>query len=199
MTFEKLQELMQVRKDFFEQRTISDATLMAQMKVYAANLGAVPDDIAEAAFYTALGSCRYQSQFLADWNDAVRKILRKRYPSDAALWREMLTAAHRISDCYAVHANGGYAGERKGERLNEARRIFEALPEFVREWAGSPEGLCELVNHNTKSELNRFTRPQFNRMLAEAPLHELLQSNAAPLLHQGEAPAAQLCSREKTA
>ena len=57
MTLEKVKELMQTRMDYFEQH-LSDETITAQLKAYTANLGTVPDDIAEAAFYAALaGSC----------------------------------------------------------------------------------------------------------------------------------------------
>ena len=105
-----------------------------------------------------------------------------------------MDAAHRISDCYAVHANGGYAGEAKGERFEAARQIFDGLPAMVQRWAGSPRELCDLVNHNTKSELNKFIRPGFNRMLANTPLQEFRQQNAAPVLKQN-APAAQIGTR----
>ena len=110
-----------------------------------------------------------------------------------------MDAAHRISDCYAVHANGGYAGEAKGERLEAARQIFDGLPAMVQRWAGSPRELCDLVNHNTKSELNKFTRPGFNRMLANASLQEFRQPEAVPQLKQNIAPAAQIGPGSKTA
>ena len=58
MTIEKLKELMQPRMDYVEQH-LSDETATAQLKAYTANLGTVPDEIAESAFYVALGKCRY--------------------------------------------------------------------------------------------------------------------------------------------
>ena len=97
----------------------------------------------------------------------------------------------------AVHANGGYAGEAKGERLEAARQIFDGLPAMVQRWAGSPRELCDLVNHNTKSELNKFTRPGFNRMLASAPLMELQPAQHADLLTA--APTAQIGDSSKPA
>ena len=80
MTLEKVKELMQTRMDYFEQH-LSDETITAQLKAYTANLGTVPDDIAEAAFYAALGNCRYPKQFLADWQEAVRDIQLDALPS----------------------------------------------------------------------------------------------------------------------
>ena len=186
MTIEKLKELLQIRVDYFEQR-LADEAMTAQLKAYTANLGTVPDEVAEPAFWAALGKCRYPKQFLVDWQDAVREIMRKRLPSDAALWSETMDAAHRISDCYAVHANGGYAGEAKGERLEAARQIFDGLPAMVQRWAGSPRELCDLVNHNTKSELNKFTRPGFNKMLANAPLMDLEPAQSVSLLNPASA------------
>ena len=100
MTIEKLKELLQIRVDYFEQH-LTDEAMTAQLKAYTANLGTVPDEVAEPAFWAAIGKCRYPKQFLVDWQDAVREIMRKRLPSDAALWSETMDAAHRISDCYA--------------------------------------------------------------------------------------------------
>lgn len=104
MTIEKLKELLQIRVDYFEQH-LTDEAMTAQLKAYTANLGTVPDEVAEPAFWAAIGKCRYPKQFLVDWQDAVREIMRKRLPSDAALWSETMDAAHRISDCYAVHTS----------------------------------------------------------------------------------------------
>ena len=167
MTTEKLKELLQIRLNFYGQH-LSDATLTAQVKGYTAVLGSVPDGIAEWAFYVALGNCRYPSQFLVDWKDAVRSALRKTSPSNSELWQDTLKAAHDISGLLDTYANGGYAGEDKSDCLDKARQRFESLPLVIQSWAGSPQGLCDLVNYISKSELNRFVRPGFNRMLEEA-------------------------------
>lgn len=197
MTLEKVKELMQTRMDYFEQH-LSDETITAQLKAYTANLGTVPDDIAEAAFYAALGNCRYPKQFIPDWCDAVRKIMRKNIPSNATLWLDMLSVAHEIAESYATYANGGYAGEDRSECLNIARRRFESLPPAVKEWAGSPRGLCDMVNHNSKSELNRFVRPGFNKMLADAPICDL-KAPALTQLPKNPQPAAQISDSSKSA
>ena len=55
MTTEKLQELMQARMAYFGEH-LSDERVTAQLKAYAANLGTVPDDIAEQAFLIALAN-----------------------------------------------------------------------------------------------------------------------------------------------
>lgn len=197
MTTEKLQELTQARVIHFGEQ-FSDDAMTVYLKVCTANLGTVPDDIAEAAFYAALGKCRYPKQFIPDWCDEVRKIMRKNIPSNATLWLDTLSAAHEIAESYATYANGGYVGEDRSECLNAARRRFESLPPAVKEWAGSPRGLCDMVNHNSKSELNRFVRPGFNKMLADAPICDL-KATALPHLTQGTQPAAQISDSSKSA
>lgn len=196
MTTVKLQELTQARVIHFGEQ-FSDDAMTVYLKVCTANLGTVPDDIAEAAFYAALGKCRYPKQFIPDWCDEVRKIMRKNIPSNATLWLDTLSAAHEIAESYATYANGGYVGEDRSECLNAARRRFESLPPAVKEWAGSPRGLCDMVNHNSKSELNRFVRPGFNKMLADAPICDL-KAPALPHLTQGTQPAAQISDSGKS-
>lgn len=197
MTTVKLQELTQARVIHFGEQ-FSDDAMTVYLKVCTANLGTVPDDIAEAAFYAALGKCRYPKQFIPDWCDEVRKIMRKNIPSNATLWLDTLSAAHEIAESYATYANGGYVGEDRSECLNAARRRFESLPPAVKEWAGSPRGLCDMVNHNSKSELNRFVRPGFNKMLADAPICDL-KATPLPHLTQGTQPAAQISDSSKSA
>lgn len=58
MTIEKLKELLQIRVDYFEQH-LTDEAMTAQLKAYTANLGTVPDEVAEPAFWAAIGKCRY--------------------------------------------------------------------------------------------------------------------------------------------
>ena len=75
---------------------------------------------------------------------------------------------------------------------------FESLPPAVKEWAGSPRGLCDMVNHNSKSELNRFVRPGFNKMLADAPICDL-KAPALTQLPKSTPPAAQIGDGSKSA
>ena len=197
MTTGKLQELTQALLAHFGEH-FSDEKMAVHLKACTFNLGAVPDDVAEAAFYATLGKCRYPKQFIPDWCDAVRKIMRKNIPSNATLWLDTLSAAHEIAESYATYANGGYAGEDRSECLNVARQRFESLPPAVKEWAGSPRGLCDMVNYNSKSELNRFVRPGFNKMLADAPICDL-KAPLLPQLTQGTPPAAQISDSSKSA
>lgn len=119
MTLEKVKELMQTRMDYFEQH-LSDETITAQLKAYTANLGTVPDDIAEAAFYAALGNCRYPKQFLADWQEAVRDIQLDALPSPEQMWVSTLAAAKRIDSELECARNGGNLDE-ENSRENALR------------------------------------------------------------------------------
>lgn len=117
MTTVKLQELTQARVIHFGEQ-FSDDAMTVYLKVCIANLGTVPDDIAEAAFYAALGKCRYPKQFIPDWCDAVRKIMRKNIPSNATLWLDTLSAAHEIAESYATYAKRRLCG-RRSQRMPE--------------------------------------------------------------------------------
>lgn len=169
MTTEKLKELFQARLAFFGQH-LSDDTLTAQLKGYTAVLGTVPDDIAEQAFYMALGNCRYPSQFLVDWKDAARAVMRKDAPSNAELWKITVDAAYYITDELEREARGGWIDEPQGASYKRVQQRFDSLPQAIREWAYSPQGLCELVGNPNKNELECFVRPKFEQMLDDSPV-----------------------------
>ena len=172
MTTEKLRELFQARLAFFGQH-LSDETLTAQLKGYTAVLGTVPDDIAEQAFYTALGNCRYPSQFLVDWKEAVQTILRKDAPSNSELWQMTVDAAYYIADELERESHGGWIHEPQGTSRKRAQKRFESLPQAIQDWAYSADGLRDMVGTHDKGELERFMRPIFDRMLDEAPVCKL--------------------------
>lgn len=172
MTTEKMKELFHARLSFFGQH-LSDEMLTAQLKGYTAVLGTVPDDIAEQAFYMALGNCRYPSQFLVDWKEAVQTIMRKDAPSNSELWQMTVDAAYYIADELERESHGGWIDEPQGTSRKRAQKRFESLPQAIQEWAYSPDGLRDMVGTPDKGELERFVRPVFDRMLDEAPVCKL--------------------------
>ena len=97
MTTEKLQELMQARMAYFGEH-LSDERVTAQLKAYAANLGTVPDDIAEQAFLIALAKCKCLNYFLRDWTTAVRDIQLDALPSPERMW-ENVEALLKEAEC----------------------------------------------------------------------------------------------------
>lgn len=172
MTTEKMKELFHARLSFFGQH-LSDEMLTAQLKGYTAVLGTVPDDIAEQAFYMALGNCRYPSQFLVDWKEAVQTIMRKDAPSNSELWQMTVDAAYYIADELERESHGGWIDEPQETSRKRAQKRFESLPQAIQEWAYSPDGLRDMVGTPDKGELERFVRPVFDRMLDEAPVCKL--------------------------
>lgn len=202
MTLEKVKELMQTRMDYFEQH-LSDETITAQLKAYTANLGTVPDDIAEAAFYAALGNCRYPKQFLADWQEAVRDIQLDALPSPEQMWVSTLAAAKRIDSELECARNGGNLDEENSREkcLARAWDVFNALPEAVRKLYGNPSAMRSLLasRDTSVSEMNRIYRPAFMQAIKKAPAKALQTPKTAPQLTQGTQPAAQISDSSKRA
>ena len=79
---------MQARMAYFGEH-LSDERVTAQLKAYAANLGTVPDDIAEQAFLIALAKCKCLNYFLRDWTTAVRDIQLDALPSPERMWENV--------------------------------------------------------------------------------------------------------------
>lgn len=188
--------------DYFEQH-LSDETITAQLKAYTANLGTVPDDIAEAAFYAALGNCRYPKQFLADWQEAVRDIQLDALPSPEQMWVSTLAAAKRIDSELECARNGGNLDEENSREkcLARAWDVFNALPEAVRKLYGNPSAMRSLLasRDTSVSEMNRIYRPAFMQAIKKAPAKALQTPKAAPQLTQGTQPAAQISDSSKSA
>ena len=201
MTTEKLQELMQTRVAYFGQH-LSDDTMTAQLKAYAANLGTVPDEIAEPAFYAALGKCRYPAQFLVDWQEAVRDIQLDALPSPEQMWVNTLEAAERIDSELECARNGGNLGEENSKKKCHARAwaAFNALPEAVRKLYGNPSAMRSLLasRDTSVSEMNRIYRPAFMQAIKKAPARALQTPETAPQLTQAQ-PAAQISDSSKSA
>ena len=101
MTTEKLQELMQARMAYFGEH-LSDERVTAQLKAYAANLGTVPDNIAEQAFLIALAKCKCLNYFLRDWTTAVRDIQLDALPSPERMWENALDTARSMQEVWAI-------------------------------------------------------------------------------------------------
>lgn len=201
MTIDKLKELLQTRVDYFEQR-LTDETMTAQLKAYTANLGTVPDEIAEPAFWAALGKCRYPKQFLADWQDAVRDIQLDALPSPEQMWTNTLDTAKRIdSELECARAGGNLGEENSREKcLARAWDAFNTLPEAVRKLYGNPSAMRSLLasRDTSVSEMNRIYRPAFMQAIKKAPA-KALQAPPLPQLTQGTQPAAQISDSSKSA
>lgn len=202
MTTEKLQELMQARMAYFGEH-LSDERVTAQLKAYAANLGTVPDDIAEQAFLIALAKCKCLNYFLRDWTTAVRDIQLDALPSPEQMWVSTLAAAKRIDSELECARNGGNLDEENSREkcLARAWDVFNALPEAVRKLYGNPSAMRSLLasRDTSVSEMNRIYRPAFMQAIKKAPAKALQTPKAAPQLTQGTQPAAQISDSSKSA
>lgn len=199
MTLEKVKELMQTRMDYFEQH-LSDETITAQLKAYTANLGTVPDDIAEAAFYAALGNCRYPKQFLADWQEAVRDIQLDALPSPERMWENALDTARSMQEVWEK-ACAGYTdseGTHHGGGKAKIQAIFDRQPEAVRNYYGTPATQIKALTQSSRSELARNRYRGFVTAMDKAPV-KALQAPPLPQLTQGAQPAAQISDSSKSA
>ena len=110
MTTEKLQELMQARMAYFGEH-LSDERVTVQLKAYAANLGTVPDNIAEQAFLIALAKCKCLNYFLRDWTTAVRDIQLDAPPSPERMWENALDTARSMQEVWETACIGYTDGE----------------------------------------------------------------------------------------
>ena len=202
MTTEKLQELMQARMAYFGEH-LSDERVTAQLKAYAANLGTVPDDIAEQAFLIALAKCKCLNYFLRDWTTAVRDIQLDALPSPEQMWVSTLAAAKRIDSELECARNGGNLDEENSREkcLARAWDVFNALPEAVRKLYGNPSAMRSLLasRDTSVSEMNRIYRPAFMQAIKKAPAKALQTPKTAPQLTQGTQPAAQISDSSKSA
>ena len=202
MTTEKLQELMQARMAYFGEH-LSDERVTAQLKAYAANLGTVPDDIAEQAFLIALAKCKRLNYFLRDWTTAVRDIQLDALPSPEQMWVSTLAAAKRIDSELECARNGGNLDEENSREkcLARAWDVFNALPEAVRKLYGNPSAMRSLLasRDTSVSEMNRIYRPAFMQAIKKAPAKALQTPKTAPQLTQGTQPAAQISDSSKSA
>ena len=199
MTLEKVKELMQTRMDYFEQH-LSDETITAQLKAYTANLGTVPDDIAEAAFYAALGNCRYPKQFLADWQEAVRDIQLDALPSPERMWENALDTARSMQEVWETACIGYTDGEgtHHGGGKAKIQAMFDRQPEAVRNYYGTPATQIKALTQSSRSELARNRYRGFVTAMDKAPV-KALQAPPLPQLTQGIQPAAQISDSSKSA
>ena len=176
MTTEKLQELMQARMAYFGEH-LSDERVTAQLKAYAANLGTVPDNIAEQAFLIALAKCKCLNYFLRDWTTAVRDIQLDALPSPERMWENALDTARSKAKIQA---------------------IFDKQPEAVRNYYGTPATQIKALTQSSRSELARNRYRGFVTAMDKAPV-KALQAPPLPQLTQGIQPAAQIGDSNKSA
>ena len=199
MTTEKLQELMQTRMAYFGEH-LSDERVTAQLKAYAANLGTVPDDIAEQAFLIALAKCKCLNYFLRDWTTAVRDIQLDALPSPERMWENALDTARSMQEVWETACIGYTDGEgtHHGGGKAKIQAMFDRQPEAVRNYYGTPATQIKALTQSSRSELARNRYRGFVTAMDKAPV-KALQAPPLPQLTQGIQPAAQISDSSKSA
>lgn len=147
------------------------ANRKAEMYIYSSILGTVPDEIALKALPDAFAVCRYQSQFIVDWCNAIRALQASSLPSANESWEQTRRVAKRIQDNLYYARSGGYmthSGKITPCQLREEnRKAFAELPSAVQAWAGSPDDLAELFER-PPADIAQFIKPGFMRAVREA-------------------------------
>ena len=188
MTDTKLRELLVVIDDHYG-RARSLEERRADTQIYIRAFGAIPDEIAEKALYTAFTQCRFQNQLIVDWCAEIKKLLSAQQPSANDLWAQAAAAARKIGANLYYMGHGGLVtptGKLTGEDFKARNaEIFSALPAAVQCWAGSPADLSEIFSSRSSADLLQFVKPGFVRAVSEAPVESL----QPPALPGGAAPA----------
>ena len=115
------------------------------------------------------------------------KVLRARraqnQPSTAQLWEDARRIAAKVStNNYRARFGGYYGPEGKLTPQDLYKRnedLFASLPECVRVWAGSPNGLEEQLDRPA-DELTAFVLPSFRRAVEAQQEQEIIALEALP-------------------
>ncbi len=170
MTKEKLIQCLSTIDAHFGKKQDAEAR-RAEMLVYTSVLGSVPDEIALKALPAAFAVCRYQHQFVVEWNNAIQELQAAALPSASETWMQTRRIAKRMQDNLYHARYGGivtFDGKVTPSQLrDENRRLFGELPPAVQAWAGSPDDLADLFNRS-QSDLLQFVKPGFDRAVKES-------------------------------
>ena len=170
MTKEKLIQCLSTIDVHFGKKQDAEAR-RAEMLVYTSVLGSVPDEIALKALPAAFAVCRYQHQFVVEWNNAIQELQAAALPSASETWMQTRRIAKRMQDNLYHARYGGivtFDGKVTPSQLrDENRRLFGELPPAVQAWAGSPDDLADLFNRS-QSDLLQFVKPGFDRAVKES-------------------------------
>lgn len=183
MTKEKLIQCLSTIDAHFGKKPDAEAR-RAEMLVYSSVLGSIPDEIALKALPAAFAACRYQHQFVVEWNNAIKELQSASLPSASETWMQTRRIAKRMQD-NLYHARYGGIVTNEGkitpyQLREENRRLFGELPPAVQMWAGSPDDLADLFNR-PQSDLLQFVKPSFDRAIKEASINQAFRKEQGVL------------------
>lgn len=183
MTKEKLIQCLSTIDAHFGKKPDAEAR-RAEMLVYSSVLGSIPDEIALKALPAAFAVCRYQHQFIVDWNNAIKELQAAALPSASETWMQTRRIAKRMQD-NLYHARYGGVMTHEGkitpyQLREENRRLFGELPPAIQAWAGSPDDLADLFNR-PQSDLLQFVKPSFDRAVKESSMNTAIKKEQGVL------------------
>lgn len=165
-------------------KQLSPEARRAEIQVYISVLGSVPDEIALKALPAAFAVCRFQSQFIVDWSNAIKELQAAALPSAFESWAQTRRIAKRMQD-NLYHARYGGIMTHEGritpyQLREENRRLFGELPPAIQAWAGSPDDLADIFDR-PQSDLLQFVRPGFDRAIKEASINQTFRKEQGAL------------------
>lgn len=164
----EVKELLQLNKKMYQhsERPMADDTIAVQLAVWSVALRNVPAQAGRIAMQRAFTVCRFPVT-LADVCDQLRAMQAAQNRPAAAVWREILQAAHKAHNNAAEYRYTfrGPDGKTQGQHARERNRaIYTALHPAAREWLGSVDELAALEDLDERS-LN-YRRKDFERLYA---------------------------------
>lgn len=183
MTKEKLIQCLSTIDAHFGKKPDAEAR-RAEMLVYSSVLGSIPDEIALKALPAAFAVCRYQHQFIVDWNNAIKELQAAALPSASETWMQTRRIAKRMQD-NLYHARYGGVMTHEGkitpyQLREENRRLFGELPPAIQAWAGSPDDLADIFDRS-QSDLLQFVKPGFDRAVKESSMNTAIKKEQGAL------------------
>lgn len=156
----------------------------AEIQVYISVLGNIPDEIALKALPAAFAVCRFQSQFIVDWSNAIKELQAAALPSASETWMQTRRIAKRVQD-NLYHARYGGIMTNEGritpyQLREENRRLFGELPPAIQAWAGSPDDLADIFDRS-QSDLLQFVKPGFDRAVKESSMNTAIKKEQVAL------------------
>ena len=141
-------------------KDMPDSSLDLLLETWYSSLSKYDKRVVETAFKKAIEKCKMPPT-LADIIENIQEITETTELSDTELWQILLKATEDTSDCtyyfnfYLVEDNGKTQSENAVERFNN---IWESLPQILKDYCGSKDGLIDLSETDMSFEKGRFLR-----------------------------------------
>lgn len=146
-------------------RNSTKETLLAMVEQWYKSLVVYDKEIVGVALQRVLEECEYTPN-LAHIMKQIKIIKEATEPTDAEYWVQLTDTLRRVARCVyrfrfnAIEENGLTQGE---NAKNEVKRIWEQLPQILKDYCGSENGLINLSKMD-QDEMT-FEKGRFIKML----------------------------------